>query len=165
MELYMCGFNAHQQLVDQEYQHENILNFKKVYQSPYIRVRCVLWSCTVVEDDGSLVHRGFRASGLDPVSIDGAPPRNIKTLFGDVSGIIGALTKNGSIHLFADDIDQSDGWRLRKHRFDADNFLSRQNLIIDHIGIADNGEVCICTSWSHVSEQPTFANNRRDGLP
>ena len=143
----MCGFNAHYQLVDQEYQNnENILEFKNVYQSPYIRVRCALWSCTVLEDDGSLVHRGFRTSGLDPVSIGGAPPRNIKTLFGDASGILGALTKGGSIHLFTDDVDQSNGWRLRKHRFDTDNFLSRQNLIIDHIAIADNGEVCICTS-------------------
>ena len=153
MELYMCGFNAHCQLVDQGYQtNENILEFKKVYQSPYIRVRCALWSSTVVEDDGSLIHRGFRVSGLDPVSIDGAPPRTIKTLFGDASGILGALTKGGSIHLFADDVDQSNGWRLRKHRFDADNFLYRQNFIIDHIAIADNGEVCICTSRSLLSK-------------
>ena len=149
----MCGFNAHYQLVDQEYQNdENILVFTKVCQSPYIRVCCALWSCTVVEDDGSLVHRGFRASGLDPVSIEGTPPRNIKTLFGDVSGVMGALTKNGSIHLFTDDADQTNGLRLRKHRFDADNFLSRQKLIIDHIAIADNGEVCICTSRSLLSE-------------
>ena len=149
MELYMCGFNAHYQLMDQEYQNdENILKFKKVYQSPYIRVRCALWSCTILEVDGSLIHRGFRTSGLDPVSIGGAPPRNIKTLFGDASGVLGALTKAGSIHLFTDAIDGSNTWRLRKHRFDEDNFLSRQNLIIDHIAIADNGEVCVCTSMS-----------------
>ena len=149
MELYMCGFNAHHQLVGQEHHNnDNILKFENVYQSPYIKVRCALWSCTVVEDDGSLVHRGFRASGLDPVSLDGVPPRNIKTLFGDASGLLGALTKGGSIHLFTEDIDESNGWRLRKHRFDADNFLSRQNLIIEHIAIADNGEVCICTSMS-----------------
>ena len=153
MELYMCGFNAHYQLVDHEYQNnENILKFEKVYESPYIRVRCALWSCTIVEDDGSLVHRGFRTSGLDPVSVDGAPPRNIKTLFGDASGILGALMKGGSIYLFTDDTDESNGWRLRKHRFDADKFLSQQNLIIDHIAIADNGEVCICTSMSLFSE-------------
>ena len=143
----MCGFNAHYQLVDQEYQSNgNILRFEKVYASSYIKVRCALWSCTVVEDDGSLIHRGFRTSGLDPVSVDGAPPRNIKTLFGDASGVLGALTKGGSIYLFTDDIDGSNGRRLRKHRFDADNFLSRQNLFIDHLAIADNGEVCICTS-------------------
>lgn len=143
----MCGFNAHHQLVDQAHQsNENILRFEKVYESPFIRVRCALWSCTVVEDEGSLVHRGFRTSGLDPVSVDGAPPRNIKMLFGDVSGVLGALTKGGSIYLFTSDMDESNGRRLRKHRFDTNNFLSRQNLIIDHLAIADNGEVCICTS-------------------
>lgn len=145
----MCGFNAHHQLVDLEHQNnENIPRFQKVYQSPDIRVRCALWSCTVVEDDGSMIHRGFRASGLDPVSVDGAPPRNIKAFFGDASGVLGALMKGGSIHLFTDYRDESNGCRLRKHRFDADNFLSKQNLIIDHIAIADNGEVCICTSMS-----------------
>ena len=149
----MCGFNAHYQLVDHEHQNnENILKFEKVYESSYIRVCCALWSCTVLKDDGSLVHRGFRTSGLDPISVDGAPPRNIKTLFGDASGMLGALTKGGSIYLFTDDTDESNGWRLRKHRFDADNFLSRQDLIIDHIAIADNGEVCICTSMSLFSE-------------
>ena len=145
----MCGFNAHYQLVEHGYQNnENVLKFEKVCQSPHIRVRCVLWSCTVVEDDGSLIHRGFRALGMDPVSVDGAPPRNIKTLFGDASGLLGALTKGGSIHLFTDDIDEFNSGRLRKHRFSTDNFLSRQNLIIDHIAIADNGELCICTSMS-----------------
>ena len=150
----MCGFNAHHQLLNQESQNnENILRFQKACQSPYIKVHSALWSCTVVEDDGSLIHSGFRALGLDPVSVDGAPPRNIKAFFGDASGVLGALTKGGSIHLFTDDIDKSNGCRLRKHRFDADNFLSRQNLIIDHIAIADNGEVCICTSMSLFLEQ------------
>ena len=153
MELYMSGFNAHYQLVDQKYQNnENILKFEKVCQSPYIRVRCALWSCTVVEDDRLLTHCGFRKSGLNPVSIDGTPPRNIKTFFGDASGILGALTKGGNIHVVTDDIDESNGWRLRKHRFDANSFLSRQKLVIDHIAIADNGEVCICTSMSHILE-------------
>ena len=143
----MCGFNAHHQLVGPEHHSdEDILKFRRICQSPYLKVRCALWSCTIVENDGVLIHRGFRTSGLSSISIDGPPPRNIKTFFGDVSGMIGALTKDGSVLLFSDDPGQLNDSRLRKYRFDENSFLFQQNLIVEHLTIANNGEVCTCTS-------------------
>ena len=96
--------------------------------------------------DGSLLYHGFRSSGLGPVPLDGPPPRNIKTIFGDTSGVLGALTKDGSVYLLKDDIDNSKSLEFKKHHFSEDNFIYRQSLVIDHLALADNGEVCICTS-------------------
>lgn len=99
-----------------------------------------------MDDDGSLVHEGFRMSGLDPTFIEGPPPRNIRTIFGDTSGVLGALTTDGSLYVYHDEPAVTKGPRLKRYRFDEDSFIAKQNLAIDHLAIADNGEVCIITS-------------------
>lgn len=144
MELYVCGFNAHHQLLDSD--RDEIVQFEKARRSPQFRVRCALWSCTVVEDDGSLFHSGFRTSGLDPVLIEGPPTRNIKIIFGDTSGVLGALTTDGSLFVIHDDPSVTEGPVLKRYRFEEDSFISKQNLAIAHLAISDNGEVCIITS-------------------
>lgn len=147
MELYMCGFNTHHQLFDQDRHHnDDVAGFEMAYRSPGIDVRCTLWSSTVIDIDGILVHRGFRPSGLGPVVIEGPRPRNIKTIFGDTSGVLGALSRNGSVYLFMDNLYGSKDPGFQKHHFSEDSFIVRQNLSIEHLAIADNGEVCICTS-------------------
>ncbi len=88
----MCGFNTHHQLNhDPDHHNDEILKFRKVLRSPRLNVRCALWSSTVIQNDGTLLHQGYRPSGLCPTLIDGPPPRNIKSLFGDTSGVLGAL--------------------------------------------------------------------------
>lgn len=144
MELYVCGFNAHHQLIRSS--RDDFTQFQKACRSPYLQVRCALWSCTVVENDGSLIHNGFRLSGLDPMLIEGPPPRNIKVIFGDTSGVLGALTTDGSLYVYYDEPIVTKGPELKKYHFDEDSFISKQNLAIDHLAIADNGEVCIITS-------------------
>ena len=146
MELYMCGFNTHHQLEhDEDHHNDEILNFRKVLRSPHLNVRCALWSSTVVESDGTLLHQGYRPSGLYPTLIDGPPPRNIKSVFGDTSGVLGALTTDGSLYLYRDDSQGNVGPELKKHRFPEDSFIVQQSLGIEHLAIADSGEVCICT--------------------
>lgn len=153
MELYMCGFNTHHQLIHDENNHsDEITQFRKVSKSPRINVRCALWSSTVIESDGILIHQGYRPSGLDPALIDGPPTRNIKSIFGDTSGVLGALATDGSLYLY------HDGSELRRHRFPEDSFVVRQSLAIEHLAIAENGVVCICTSASlptHTPAPPT----------
>ena len=143
MELYMCGFNAHHQLIQNS--SGDVFQFKKILRSPHISIRCALWSSIVVESDGDLVHRGFRLSGMGPLTIEGPPTRSIKTIFGDTSGVLGALTTDGSLYLFRDNTAAGQSLELKKHHFSEESFIQSQNLAIDHIAIAENGEVCIIT--------------------
>lgn len=147
MELYMCGFNAHQQLhLDEENPRDDITQFHKVHRSPHLGVRCALWSSTVVESDGKLIHSGFRRPRSGPIPVDGPPTRNIKTIFGDTSGVLGALTTDGSLCVYHDDSHPTKCPEFKKHRFAEDSFIAKQNLAIEHLAIADSGEVCIITS-------------------
>lgn len=146
----MCGFNTHHQLVHDENNHcDEITQFRKVLRSPRLNVRCALWSSTVIESDGTLIHRGYRPSGLDPTLIDGPPTRNITSIFGDTSGVLGALASDGNLYLYNDTSSQGKvSPELKRHRFPEDSFIVRQSLAIEHLAIADNGMVCICTSAS-----------------
>lgn len=154
----MCGFNTHHQLDhDRDHHNDEITLFKKVMKSPRLNVRCALWSSTVIQTDGTLLHRGYRPSGLCPTLIDGPPPRNIRSIFGDTSGVLGALTTDGSLYLY----HLGSGSRLdpefKKHRFPEDSFIVQQSLAIEHLAIADNGEVCISTSASiYISGLPIY---------
>lgn len=145
MELYLCGFNAHHQLDhDQDHHNDEITLFKKVMKSPRLNVRCALWSSTVIQRDGTLLHKGYRPSELCPTLIDGPPPINIKTIFGDASGVLGALTTDGSLCLYHHGSGSKVGPKFKKHRFPEDSLIVQQSLAIEHLAIADNGEVC-CT--------------------
>lgn len=159
MELCMCGFNAHDQLPSGKQQpNQDIFQFEKAYRSPHVAVLCALWSSTLIEVDGSLMHHGFRPSSQEPVLIEGPPTRNIKTIFGDTSGVLGALTTDGSLHVYHASPGKTP--EFKKHRFDSDSFIVRQNLAIDHLAISVNGEVCICTSRPlSLSSYPSLCPN------
>ena len=145
----MCGFNTHHQLDhDPDHHNDEITQFRKVLRSPCLDVRCAFWSSTVIQNDGTLLHQGYRPSGLSPLLIDGPPPRNIKSIFGDTSGVLGAITTNGSLYLYQDGSHGRVGPEFKKHRFPKGSFIVQQGLAIEHLAIADNGEVCICTSAS-----------------
>ena len=145
----MCGFNAHHQLDHDQANHsDEITQFRKVSKSPHLNVRCALWSFTVIQSDGSLLHQGYRPSGTHPTLIDGPPPRNIKSVFGDTGGVLGALATDGSLYIYHDGSAGSSGPEFKKHRFPEDSFIVRQSLAIEHLAIAENGVVCICTSAS-----------------
>lgn len=154
----MCGFNTHHQLVHDADQHnDEITIFTKVLRSPHLHVPCALWSSTVIQSDGTLLHQGYRPSGLCPTLIDGPPPRNIKSIFGDTSGVLGALATDGSLYLYHDGSHGRTGPEFKKHRFPEDSFMFQQSLAIEHLAIADDGEVCICTSASFsMSAPPTY---------
>lgn len=166
----MCGFNAHNQVPSNaHHQNQDIFQFEKTYRSPDLSVRCALWSSTVIEIDRSLMHHGFRPSSRSPVLIEGPPTRNIKAIFGDTIGVLGALTTDGSLYIFHSNPNKIP--ELKKHRFGENTFIVRQNLAIDHLAISDNGEVCICTnsasrkrSLAGLSPTPIDSNSTPDFL-
>jgi len=146
MELYMCGFNAHHQLIHGR--NEDVMQYTRICRSPQLKVRCALWSSTLIEADRVLMHRGFRLQGSDPIIIEGPPARHLKSIFGDTSGVLGALTTDDSLYVHQDKPGATQSLELKRHHFDEDSFIQTQNLAIDYIAIADNGEVCIITSKS-----------------
>ena len=144
MLLYMCGFNPHRQLSRET--EENISKFQRVCRSPQFKVWCALWSANVIEDDTTLIHCGYCPPKLDETIIDGPPSRNLKAIFGDLGGVLGALSTDGSLYIFHNRSEGGHSPVFKKHRFDEESFIARQNLAIDHIAIADNGEVAVITS-------------------
>ena len=154
----MCGFNTHHQLHhDQDYDNDEILQFRNVLTSPHLSVQCALWSSTVIQSDGHLLHQGYRQSGLSPALIESPAPSNIKSIFGDTSGVLGALATDGSLYLYHDGSDGRAGPELKKHRFPEDSIILQQSLAIEHLAIAENGEVGICTSASlSILVPPTY---------
>ena len=147
MELYVCGFNAHKQLLQSS--EPEIIQFKKAYQSPKLQVRCALWSSMITEDGDVLIHTGFRSLGKDPVAVAGPPPSNITSVFGDINGVLGALTKDGSLYVSHIQTPEGGHPSLMECRFDDESSIRKQKLAIIHLAIADTGEVCIITSGSY----------------
>lgn len=145
----MCGFNAHHQIHhDQDHHNDDITHFGKVLSSPRLNVWCALWSSTVIQNDGILLHQGYRLLGLHPTPITGLGPKNLKSIFGDTSGVLGALATDGSLYTYHDDALRRSAPEFKKHRFPEDSCIVQQQLAIEHLAIADNGMVCICTSAS-----------------
>ena len=124
----MCGFNTHHQLDhDQDLHNDEITKFRKVLRSPRISVRCALWSSTVVESDGTFLHQGYHPLGLNSTLIDGPPPRNIKSIFGDTSGVLGALSTDGTLYLYHYGSHGRDSPEFKKHRFTENSFIVQQS--------------------------------------
>ena len=144
MELYASGFNSHGQLRPnpKNLSPDDLLTFQKIAEGNTIRVHCALWSATVIEVDGRLLFRGFHESGMLDSSISGLAARQVKSVFGDTSGVLGALTQEGEVWRFD---SRAGSLVFVKHEFPAECFLLRQSLRVDHLGIADNGQVCIST--------------------
>ena len=149
MELYASGFNSHGQLRpnSKTLSPDDLLTFQKIAEGSTIRVRCALWSATVIEVDDRLLFRGFHQTGIIDSTISGLAVSNIKSVFGDTSGVLGALTNDGEIWRF---VLRAGILMFVKHEFPSKCFLVQHGLCIDHFAIADNGQVCISTRWSTV---------------
>ncbi len=146
MALYACGFNPHGQLLPNSSGEppQDLYTLIKIAEGDSIRVRCAFWSSTVLEIDGVLIYRGSHAFKLSVCcEIEGPPASDIKSFFGDASGVLGALTNGGVIlTLHA----HSKGLVLNKHPHCT--FLYLRGLVVDHIAIAGNDQVCLATHKS-----------------
>lgn len=173
MELYASGFNAHGQLLPAHSPHD-LLAFRRIASgTSTIRVRCATWSATVLEIDGVLELRGYlpgegrdeadERGGKSKVAVlRGLPADGIKTIVGDASGVLGALTTEGEIWVLdgrggRDDREVggpngSTARSLSWVRHDLDlgalqasaGFPAREGgeMVIDQIAVAGNDRVC-----------------------
>lgn len=140
MTLYACGFNAHGQLLPSSsgQNPENLHTLQKIAEGDQIRVCCALWSATVLEIDGALIFRGYHRSQLQNCEIEGPPASDFTTIFGDTSGVLGAVTRDGGFWTLC---SQSSLPEFKKHV--QNTFLDSENLVLDHIAIAGNEQVCM----------------------
>ena len=146
MALYACGFNPHGQLLPDASRDppQDLRILTKIAEGDFIRVRCVFWSATILEIDGVLIYRGSHTSRLSTCcEIEGPPASDIKTFFGDVSGVLGALTNDGVILTLQ---AYSNGLVLKKHPHCT--FIYLRGLVVDHIAISGNEQVCLATHKS-----------------
>lgn len=141
MKVYACGFNAHNQLGFEPLQIrlDDIDQFVCIYKARHVKLQCALWSSTVLEVDGELVLRGSQHTAINEGLIRlGAC--QVSRLYGDHTGVLGALAKDGSI------------WSLKANQDSLQMVPERGHQIakaaIQHIAIAGNGEVCICRRTS-----------------
>lgn len=204
MELYGSGFNAHGQLLPSCSTHD-LHSFQKIASGTTIRVRCATWSATVLEIDGVLELRGSQSHndqaggcGKDKdlpadghernhnktvAVIRGLPADRIKTIVGDASGILCALTMEGELWLL-DEMDQMEGkapeltkatdgsiaWSLSWVRHDVDfgtfeamgGFPAKEKredrkIVIDQIALAGNDRVCISI---HTCKTPSIRSSK-----
>lgn len=147
MEVYACGLNAHHQLLstqgDETHSSPNLNTFQKVAAGKAIRIIRVLWCATILEIDDQLIFQGYHPSVLAnrkiPISKnDGAD--ELISFFGDMSGVVGALSRNGEIQELATNEKRPDELVFETRQ---EVWLQQNRNTIEHVSIAGNGEVAV----------------------
>ena len=139
--LYACGFNAHGQLLSapRGVEPEDLYSFIKIAEGDEIRVRCILWSLTILEIDGTLILHGFQNTSNRNCKIKGPPPDSIKIITGDNVDIV-AVTENGAVWTLDLTLYRPAFSKLKQM-----TAVELEGWVVDHIAIAGNEEVCIAT--------------------
>ena len=157
MQLYSTGFNAHHQLNPHNPQPDSTIStFQLVIDSPSsprdnIKIHAALWSVTVLEINSQLYHYGYNGrDNSTPVPITGQDARNVKTIFGDVSGVLGAVGRDGIVYVFQSNGEEERGQEgnglvFRPHAWPESSFVVKMELGVEFVVVADNEEVCLCT--------------------
>ncbi|MCJ1362986.1 hypothetical protein MMC16_002092 [Acarospora aff. strigata] len=180
MELYATGFNAHSQLTfptspapsspspspvfspspsaapsptsSPQKSPQDIHKFRKVLTGTSIRLLFAGWSTTVVDVDGTLRSSNDGVIRL-PAGISAA---DIKAVFGDHTGVLGALTRGGEVLVYKDGEDDHDeagrGGELcfKRHEegaVDTKTKTSRPTTTsIAHLTMSGTGLICVSPS-------------------
>ena len=142
MKIYACGFNAHNQLSFESVDNhaDDIFHFSCIYTANHASLLCALWSSTVLEVDGEMVLRGSQYTAVNGGLIRGLNSCDVSTLYGDHTGVLGALAKDGSVWILKPDQNSLQMVPLRHHQ--------QAQASVQHIAIAGNGEVCVCKRTS-----------------
>ena len=138
MEIYACGLNSHKQLAPSSDSH-NITTFLKIATAKQLRVFCVIWSAIIIEVDEQLLYQGYYQTGPEEFKI--SFPKDIKSIFGDIEGIQGALTTDGYFYeLVPNNKSCSNAMKFQRSQ---QNWHRDQKLQLVHISIAGNGQVAV----------------------
>lgn len=149
MELYAFGFNAHNQLAfsttTTQDDPKDIYTPQKILSGTNIRLLFAGWSTTVVEVDGILL------SNRGPVKLPaGILPSDLKSAFGDHTGVLGALTTAGDLLICRDA-----GEELIFARSQCGSGSQEPGPKIEHLTISGTGKICI----SPFQSQSTSSNS------
>lgn len=137
MDIYACGLNSHKQLVWSA-GSQDITTFLKIAKGKRLRVLCGIWSASVIEVDEQLLYQGYYQSGPKDCNISYS--KAIKSIFGDIGGIQGALTTDGSLYELVPNNSCSAPLRFQRS---PQNWLRDPELQLEHIAIAGNGQVAV----------------------
>ena len=137
MEIYACGLNSHRQLAWSA-DSQDITTFLKIVKGKRLRVLCGIWSAIVIEVDEQLVYQGYYQSGPKGCNISYSTA--IKSIFGDIRGIQGALTTDGSLFELVSKNSCSEPLEFQRS---PQNWLRDPELQLEHIVIAGNGQVAV----------------------
>lgn len=154
MELYAAGFNGHSQLLPAPSPPTDLLTFQKIASGTTIRVLCAVFCATVLETDDLIRFRGFHDSGITDAVISGLPAREIRSVFGDTSGVLGALTMTGEFWRLG---EREGGLGFVREEVPLVEWLAREGVVIDRIAVADNDQVCLSTRSS--TSLPSFPSH------
>ena len=152
MELHASGFNAHHQLLPSPSPNStpasNLLTFRPVLTTTNgpIKIRAALWSTTVIERQGQLWQHGHNGRDLAPVPILGMTADDTKCVFGDVSGVLGAVGKDGKLYVYRNGNGDGGKPRLSHWIWQEGTVLGKSDVQVQSVAIAESEEVCVCTS-------------------
>ncbi|KAL9636997.1 MAG: hypothetical protein Q9164_002485 [Protoblastenia rupestris] len=146
MELYTTGFNAHNQLLPTSLSDSSIITTFHPLASPFatrnIKIWCTLWSATVISHDDQLTHYGFRKTGTTPSIITGLEVQELKSVFGDVSGVLGAVGRDGALYVFS---EEGKGCVFRPWEGKEGSLFWRDGVRVEFVAVAESEEVCLTT--------------------
>ena len=137
MEIYACGLNSHKQLTLNT-SSQDITTFLKIAKGNRLRVLCVTWSAIIIELDGQLLYQGFYKTSLKDCKI--CYSKAIRSIFGDIEGIQGALTTDGHLNELVPNDSCSGSLKFQRSQ---QNRHREEELQLEHISIAGNGRVAV----------------------
>ncbi|KZF19936.1 RCC1/BLIP-II protein [Xylona heveae TC161] len=151
MELYACGFNAHNQLTFNETREadpKDIPQLRRLLSAEYIDILFTGWSNLVLDVDHVLKLNGARLDGsstspnystIQNIQKENAPEKeDVRTIFGDHTGVLGGLNRTGKILIF--DPEHS---TFKPHNPPGPAASKT------HLSIAGNGKVATCYEESY----------------
>ena len=108
-----------------------------------------------MEVDGQLLYHGYYQSGPKDCNISCS--KAIKSIFGDIEGIQGALTTDGRFNELVPNDSSSDPLKFQGSQ---QSWHRDQEFEMDHIAIAGNGQVAIIAHARSKCNKPWLMNFR-----
>ena len=152
MEIYACGLNSHNQLALST-DSRDVTTFLKIMKGKRLRVLCAVWSAIIIEVDEQLFYQGYYQSG--PKSCNISYSKDIKSIFGDIEGIQGALTTDSNFSKLVPNDSCSDPLKFQRSQ---QNWHRDQDFELEHIAIAGNGQVAIVAHEKSKCNEPWSIN-------
>lgn len=120
MRHYVAGFNLHGQLSSRSVK-ENFHSFEHEWKDSNLQFVCSFWSVSVLQKDDTFYVFGYMSGEKSSSFIRGLPASRTSKVFGDTSGVRGALDNDGHLYEIKPIVlPGEDGLEPIEHRLDFD---------------------------------------------